>query len=392
MNYQAIIDKSESIFGKLQNYRRTIHKNPELSFREFETSKFIQAKLDELGISYEILAETGIVAMIGKGDKCVALRADIDALPVVEETGYDFASSNNGIMHACGHDMHTTMLLGAAEILNSHEGELHGCVKLIFQPGEEKLPGGASVMIKEGVLKNPKPLAIFGQHVFPEAETGTISIGPGFIMASADEIYWTLKGKGSHAAQPQIGNDPILAAAHLIQYYQSIMVKRRDPLMPGVLSVTSVNGGSATNIFPDEVEMRGTMRSFDQAWREMMHNLIHNQSSALCSLYDVFCELIIVKGYPPLFNHPETVTFTINTAKSIFGEDYTFDFIPKMWAEDFSYYSQEIPATFWFLGVKPEGMTEMYPLHNSKFAPDESAMIKGTAQLAAIAIDYLKKH
>jgi amidohydrolase len=262
----------------LQNIRRTIHRNPELSFQEFETSNFIKQKLGEWGIEHREIGGTGVVAHIGNGDNCVALRADIDALPIHEETGLEYSSQNPGVMHACGHDMHTTMLLGAAYRLKQIENELKGVVKLIFQPGEEKLPGGAKLLIENGVLENPRPGAIFGQHINPGESVGKISLAPGYVMASADELYITVKGKGSHAAQPHIGNDAILAASHLVQYYQTMVSKMKNPLDSGVISITAVNGGSANNIFPSEVKMLGTMRAFNQDWRNYIHEIIEEKN------------------------------------------------------------------------------------------------------------------
>ena len=269
-----IVNKVNKIYEKVVDYRRYLHQNPELSFKEFNTTRFIISKLQQLNINFYQPTETGVVAIIGNGDNCVALRADIDALPIKEETELPFSSYNEGVMHACGHDMHTAMLLGVTEILNDLKHEYNGCIKVIFQPGEEKLPGGASVLIKAGVLENPKPLAIFGQHIYPDEKEGVIALNSGPFFASADEIYWTIVGKSGHAAQPQLSNDAILASSHLINFYQTMITKFKNPLNPGVLSVTSINGGSATNIFPDKVKMMGTLRSFDENWRLEMHNLI----------------------------------------------------------------------------------------------------------------------
>ncbi len=385
---EIINNQIESIYKKIIEYRRYIHQNPELSFKEYNTTKFIISKLEELHIDYKRITETGVVALIGKGTNCVALRADIDALPILEETQLSFASQNYGIMHACGHDIHTAMLLGVAEILKSIEDNIDGCIKLIFQPGEEKIPGGASIMINAGVLQDPIPLAIFGQHIYPATKTGTISINSGPFFASADEIYWTITGKGGHAAQPHLSNDPIVTAANLINYYQSMMTKFRNPLKPGVLSITSIHGGSATNIFPDEVKMMGTLRAFDEHWRSDMHNLIINKSAELALLYNCQCEVKIEKGYPALINDTKSTEFVLNTANKIFGTDNTMIIDPVMFGEDFAFYAKKIPAAFWFLGVNPnEGM--MPPLHNSKLSPDETAMKNGVLMMANIAIDFL---
>lgn len=382
----------ENIFHKVIENRRAIHRNPELSFKEYETSDFIISKLDELNIQYKRLTETGVVAYIGSGDNCVALRADIDALPILEETGLPFSSERKGVMHACGHDMHTSMLLGVAEVLKSLEKELNGCVKLIFQPGEEKVPGGASIMIESGVLENPKPKAIFGQHIFPAKRSGTISLNSGPFFASADEIYWTIKGKSGHAAQPHLSSDSILAASQLINFYQSLITKFRNPLNPGVLSVTSIHGGSATNIFPDEVKMMGTLRAFDEKWRMEMHKLLVEKSKELVSIYNCECEVRIEKGYPALINDKSTTEFIYELGTELFGNDNVEIIEPVMFGEDFAYYAQNIPAAFWFIGVNPNSNEIMPPLHNSKLNPDESAMQKGIILMSNAAINFLTKN
>jgi amidohydrolase len=388
---KEILNRAKVLFPKLQKVRRAIHINPELSFKEFETSKLIREKLEELGIRSRIIGGTGVVATIGSGDRCVALRADIDALPIKEETGLEFASKNDGVMHACGHDMHTAMLLGAAEILKEQESNLKGVVKLIFQPGEEKLPGGASILISEGVLENPKVDAIFGQHIYPGEAEGNISLNSGAVMGAPDELYFTIRGKSTHAAQPHLGNDPIVAASQLIIYFQTLMTKYKDPIESGVLSITSIKGGDATNIIPDEVKLMGTLRSFDDGWRNEMHRLIESNSKSLCNLYGCDIDVEIRKGYPPVINDLELTELTISNAKEIVGEHNTLEFIPKMWGEDFAFYGKNVPATFWFVGVRPTNEISMPALHNSKLNPSENAMPIGTAMLASAAINYLNK-
>ncbi len=384
------IEAVRSVYKEILEHRRAIHSNPELSFREFKTSEYIQKKLNEMDIPFRIMAGTGVVGLIGSGDKCVALRADMDALPILEETELPFCSQNDGIMHACGHDMHISMLLGAAKVLKGMEKELPGIVKLIFQPGEEKIPGGASILIDEGVLENPAPSAIFGQHVNPEIQTGKIALASGPVMASADEVYFTVKGKSSHAAQPQNGSDAVLAASYLVLFLNSITGKFKDPFTPGVLSITSIRGGSATNIFPDSVELMGTLRSFDIGWREQVHDILENRTVELCSAYNTECIVRIEKGYLPVINDTKTTEFARKAAEEILGVDNTLEFGPKMWAEDFSHYSHKIPGTFWFLGVRPKELSEMPALHNSKFNPEEEAMIYGAAMFIKVAKEYLE--
>ncbi|NQW29236.1 MAG: amidohydrolase [Ignavibacteria bacterium] len=385
----SILELTELDFSGMSAIRRTIHRNPELSFQEFETSKYIQSVLSDLNVEHQVIAGTGVVAHIGTGAKCVALRADIDALPILEETDLEFSSVNPGVMHACGHDMHTTMLLSAAKILKGCEAELNGVVKLLFQPGEEKSPGGASLMIAGGALQNPTPTMIFGQHINPGATCGEVSFVSGPMMAAADELYFTVRGFGAHAAQPQTGRDPIVAAAGLIQHLQTLITRRRNPLLPGVLSITSIHGGSATNIIPEVVEMKGTLRAFDQEWREFAWEFIVDATEKFCALHGCQGTVEILKGYPPLVNDDGATNFARSVATSMFGDERVTDFEPKMWAEDFSFYGEQIPACFWMLGGRPAELEFMPGLHNSKFAPDERAMVTGAALLAQVAVNAL---
>jgi len=386
----TISEYVESIFPWMIETRRHIHQHPELSFQEHETCAFICDQLKTMGIEHHVVASTGVVAHVGSGDRCVALRADIDALPIHEETGLEYASKRDGVMHACGHDTHTTMLLAAAKVLKHHEAELRGVVKLIFQPGEEKTPGGASIMIAEGTLTNPTPEMIFGQHIYPDAPCGQVQFVAGPTMASCDELFWTITGYGAHAAQPHKGKDPILAAAGLVQHLQSLVTKHRNPLVPGLLNVTSIHGGTATNIVPEVVEMKGTLRSFDNQWREFAWTFLEEQTKAVCALHGCVGEINIVKGYPPLINDQKAVDFARSVASEVVGADSIADFEPKMWAEDFAYYSQVMPGCFWMLGGRPDGQHTMPGLHNAKFAPDERAMLTGAALLAETALRHLR--
>lgn len=379
----------DNLFNKTLEYRRHIHSNPELSFYEFETAKYIRSKLDELQIKWKECSGTGTIALIGNGERCVALRADIDALPIFEETDLSFKSKNDNVMHACGHDMHTAMLLTAAEILKQNEDSIKGKVKLIFQLGEEQLPGGASLMIKDGCLENPKVEAIFGQHIYPGEEVGTISLKEGPVMGSADEIYITINGKSTHAAQPHLGADPILAAAQLIVYYQTLMTKFKDPTKAGVLTLASINGGFATNVIPDKVEIKGTLRAFDNEWRKEIHNIMEEKTQLIAQSYNCEVDLEIRKGYPAVINDKTLHNHSLNTVNSIFEGKNILEFEPKMWGEDFAYYGREIPAYFWFLGVRPKNLTSMPALHNSKLNPDENAMKYGIQMLVLSAINYL---
>lgn len=372
------------------NWRRTLHKNPELSFREYETSAFIQQQLADMGIPFRVLAETGVVAHIGKGDRCIALRADIDALPIQEETDLPFASQNPGVMHACGHDAHTAMLLGAAQILKQQERSLNGVIKLIFQPGEEKIPGGASIMIREGVLEDPVPEIILGQHVNPAAPVGNASFVAGRMMASADELYWTVHGKSGHAAQPHLSVDPIVIAAHLVTQLQTIISRNLNPFEPGVLSVTSFHGGTVTNIIPEAVEMMGTLRSMNLEWREDAIARIENYSRILATTMGGSCDVNVLRGYPPLINDEQTTIFAREAARDLLGHSNVTPFEPKMWGEDFAYYAQKIPACFWMLGIRSPHVEETPGLHNCQFVVDENALHIGTALMVNAALTRLK--
>ena len=333
--------------------RHHLHANPELSYQEFETSKFIQKKLNEFGISHRIMATTGVVGIIeGKNPakKAIALRADMDALPIQEENQVSYKSKNAGIMHACGHDVHTTCLLGAAKILSELRSEWEGTVKLIFQPGEERNPGGASILIKEGVLENPKPEAIFGLHVHPQLETGKLSFRSGKVMASADELYITIRSKGGHAAAPQSTADTILIASQLIVSLQQIISRNRDPFSPSVLSITSFQGGYTTNVIPSEVKLMGTFRAMDEAWRFKAHELIRKQATELVHSMGAEIDLVIDVGYPTVYNNEKLNSISRSLAENYLGSENILETELRMGAEDFGYYSQVIPGCFYRLG------------------------------------------
>jgi N-acetylcysteine deacetylase len=369
--------------------RRAIHRNPELSFAEFETHELICRRLSELNIPYRSCATTGVVAHIGSGDSCIALRADIDALPITEETGLEFASATPGAMHACGHDMHTSMLLMACELLQERKDELRGVVKVLFQPGEEKAPGGASLMIADGALANPTPSYVFGQHVNPAAEVGSVQYAHGAMMAAADELYITVTGHGAHAAQPHLGSDPILAASELIIHLQTLLTKRKNPLDNAVLTITSFNGGSATNIIPETVELKGTLRTFNPTFRDEALRFLRERVTTFCSLHGCTAVLTVVEGYPPLVNDSAATAIVAKAANAVTNNNVQV-FEPKMWAEDFAFYTERVPSSFWMVGCAPKGITLHAGLHNAKFTPDEAAMITGTEMLVAVALEALE--
>lgn len=365
--------------------RHHLHAHPELSYQEFETSIFVQKKLTEWNIPFEIKANTGVVGLlIGRhpGKRVIALRADMDALPIREENRVPYKSLKEGIMHACGHDVHTTILLGAAKILGELKDEWEGTVKLIFQPGEEKNPGGASLLIKEGVLENPKPAAIFGLHVHPGLETGKLSFRGGRVMASADELYMTVRGKGGHAAAPHTTVDTILVASHLVVALQQIISRNRNPFSPSVLSITSVQGGHTTNVIPSEVKLMGTFRAMDENWRFQAHELIRKLSTELVHSMGAEIDLHIDVGYPVVYNNEELNTLAIRKAAEFMGEENVLQTEVRMGSEDFGYYTQQIPGCFYRLGVMNIQKGIVSGVHTPTFNIDEDAIETGMGVMA----------
>ncbi|MGN6164680.1 MAG: M20 metallopeptidase family protein [Flavisolibacter sp.] len=367
--------------------RHYLHAHPELSYQEFETSKFVQSKLSEYNIPFEVKATTGVVGIIeGKNPKSriVALRADMDALPIAEENNVDYKSTKTGVMHACGHDVHTTCLLGAAKILSQTKDEWQGSVKLIFQPGEEKNPGGASLLIKEGVLENPKPECIVALHVNPQLEVGNLSFRAGKVMASADEIYITIKSKGGHAAAPHLTADTILIASHLIVALQQVVSRNKEPFSPSVLSITSFQGGFTTNVIPSEVKLMGTFRAMDEAWRFKAHDIIRKLSTELVHSMGAEIDLHIDVGYPTVYNNEALNTTIKEIALEFMNGKNVEETEMRMGAEDFGYYSQQIPGCFFRLGTanKAEGITA--GVHTPKFNIDENAIEIGMGIMATL--------
>ena len=365
--------------------RHHLHAHPELSYQEFETSKFVQTKLKELGIPFEVKATTGVVGLIkGKNPdkRIIALRADMDALPIKEENDIPYKSKNEGVMHACGHDVHTTCLLGAAKILHELKNEWEGTVKLIFQPGEEKNPGGASLMIKEGVLENPKPQAILALHVNTILEVGQLSFRSGKVMASADELYFTIKGKGGHAASPHLTVDPILISSHLIIALQQLVSRNNNPFNPSVLSVTSFNGGNTTNVIPNEVKLMGTFRAMDEEWRFKAHDLIRKLSNGLVHSMGGEMDLRIDVGYPCVMNNEKVTAAAMEKASAYLGTENVSETELRMGAEDFGYYAQQIPACFYRLGTMNKAMGITAGVHTPVFNIDENAIEIGMGMMA----------
>ncbi len=378
-----------SYAGEFIEVRHHLHANPELSYEEFETSKFIQNKLSEWKIPFQVRATTGVVGLIeGKNpaSKIIALRADMDALPITEENDIAYKSKNNGVMHACGHDVHTTCLLGAAKILNELKEEWEGTVKLIFQPGEEKNPGGASLLIKEGVLKDPAPQKIFALHVHPGLEVGKFSFRSGMIMASADEIYITIRSKGGHAAAPQFTADTILIASHLIVSLQQIVSRNNNPFNPSVLSITSIQGGNATNIIPSEVKLMGTFRAMNEEWRFKAHELIIKQTKELVAAMGAEAEVKIDVGYPFVLNDEKLSAESRKNAEEFAGKENVEETEMRMGAEDFAYYSHEIPGCFFRLGAGNKAKGISAGVHTPTFNIDEKAIENGMGMMAWLAV------
>lgn len=386
---EKIKSLAKKYFSEYVAVRHHLHANPELSYQEFETSKFVQGKLTELGIPFEVKATTGVVGLLkGKNpdSRIIALRADMDALPIKEENDVPYKSKNDGVMHACGHDVHTTCLLGAAKILSELKDEWEGTVKLVFQPGEEKNPGGASLMIKDGVLGNPTPQAILALHVNTILEVGQLSFRSGKVMASADELYFTVKGKGGHAASPHLFIDPILIASHLIIALQQLISRNNNPFNPSVLSITSFNGGNTTNVVPNEVKLMGTFRAMDETWRFKAHELMRKLTTDLVHSMGGEVDLHIDVGYPCVMNNETVTTNAAKNAALYMGEENVSETELRMGAEDFGYYAQQIPACFFRLGTmnKAKGITA--GVHTPVFNIDEDAIEIGMGMMAWLGI------
>lgn len=383
---------ADKLYAVVLDNRRRLHANPELSFQEYETSAFVKSKLDALNIPWKAMANTGVVGML-QGDlpstAVVALRADMDALPITEANKVEYASKRNGVMHACGHDAHTASLLGVAEILKSIKSTFGGTVKLIFQPGEEKLPGGASLMIEEGVLDDPRPAAIIGQHVMPSLECGKIGICRGKFMASMDEIMVTVHGKGGHGAQPHLNIDPVVIASHIIIALQQIVSRFAHPKNPTVLSFGKVIADGAINVIPDTVYMEGTFRAMNETWRAEAHAKMKKMAEGIAESMGGRCDFNIRKGYPFLINEEKLSEKITGYASAYMGAENVMEQEIWMAAEDFSYYSQKADACFYMLGVANSEKGIGSSLHNPTFNIDEDALKISTGLMAYLAVKLL---
>jgi amidohydrolase len=384
---QQIKNLARKYAPEMIEVRHHLHANPELSYKEFKTSEYIQQQLTALNIPFEVKATTGVVGLI-KGrnpeKRIVALRGDMDALPITEENDVSYKSTVPGVMHACGHDVHTTCLLGAAKILNVLKSEWEGTVKLIFQPGEEKNPGGASLLIKEGVLQNPAPQSIFALHVHPGLEVGKLSFRGGMVMASADEIYITVRAKGGHAAAPQNTADTILITSHLIISLQQIISRNNDPFNPSVLSITSFQGGFTTNVIPSEVKLMGTFRAMDEVWRFKAHELIIKMATELVHSMGAEIDIKIDVGYPFVLNNPALSAAARKKGEAYLGSENVEETELRMGAEDFAYYSHQLPGCFFRLGVGNKEKGISIGVHTPTFNIDEGAIEIGMGMMALL--------
>lgn len=386
---------SEQYAQEVVSIRRHLHAHPELSYQEFNTAEFIAQQLRTIGLEPQKgIAQTGVVVLIeGKNPskKTVALRADIDALPITEANEVGYKSQNTGVMHACGHDVHTASLLGTAKILNETKLRWEGSVKLIFQPGEEKNPGGASIMIKEGVLQNPAPASIIGQHVFPLLPVGKIGFREGKYMASSDEIYLKVLGKGGHGAAPELTVDPVVIASHIIIALQQVISRNASPKQPTVLTFGKITAMGATNIIPDEVNIAGTFRALDETWRNEGLKKIRKMAESVADGMGGRCEVNIHRGYPYLENNPDLTRCIRQAAEEYVGKENVVDIDLTLGSEDFAYYSQIIPASFYRLGTRNESKGITSYVHTPTFNIDEDALTIGPGLMAWMALHELMR-
>lgn len=390
---QTIQSLAKEIAPRVQQWRHHIHAHPELSFQEFETARFVSSVLHSMGIAHQTeVAGTGVVALIsGKnpGSKTVALRGDMDALPIDEQNNVPYKSTRPGVMHACGHDVHTSSLLGAAHILHQARELYNGTIKLIFQPGEEKIPGGASMLIEAGVLQNPAPQSIIGQHVMPLLPVGKVGFREGLYMASADEIYLTIHGKGGHGAMPQFAVDVVAIAAQVITALQQVVSRSADPKIPSVLSFGKVQADGVTNVLPNSIYLEGTFRTMDETWRAKAHQKIRDIVEGICQSFGAQADLEIRKGYPFLKNDPSLTRKMKAAAEEYMGAENVVDLDIWMAAEDFAYYTQEMPGCFYRLGTRNEARGIVSGVHTPTFDIDEAALETGCGLLAWLALKEL---
>lgn len=388
---QHIKNASDRLFDKVRHHREHLHANPELSYQEHKTMAYVSKALTDIGIEHQTgVGNTGIVGII-RGDhndasqSCVGLRADLDALPIQEANEVPYKSKIEGVMHACGHDVHTSILLGAAEVLHELRNDLPQPVKLIFQPGEEKNPGGATYMIRDGALDNPKVERIYALHVFPDMEVGNVGFKEGLYMASCDEIHLTIQGKGGHGATPHRCVDPIFTGAEIVTSLQQIVSRKCDPKIPCVLSIGHFEALGATNIIPESAHIKGTFRTMNEPWREEALQLIENSIRSIAQSNGASVDLNISRGYPYLENDPKVTSQMRNAAIHFLGEESVHYLPIRLTAEDFSFYSQEIPACFFRLGVRNEAKGITHSVHHPRFDIDPDALKTGVQMMTLAA-------
>ncbi len=389
VNKSKVHELANGLAGRMREMRRHLHMHPELSFEEENTAAFVADQLTAIGVSFTTgIGGHGIVAeVVGKraSSSIVALRGDMDALPIEEANKVAYASTRQGVMHACGHDAHTTCVLGAVQMLHELRDELPGTFRVLFQPAEERIPGGASLMIRDGALE-PKPKAMFGQHVYPELVAGKVGFKPGMYMASADELYIRVKGKGGHAALPRRFNDPVTAAAHLITALQQITSRKAQHDIPTVLSIGKVVANGATNIIPNEVYMEGTFRTFNEEWRDEAHQWIRRMAMGTATTFDVEIEVEVRRGYPFLVNDEALTERAIDRARDFLGAENVVDLELRPTAEDFAYFSQQVPSCFYRLGTASADGQHTSGLHTPTFDINEDALVTGAGLMTWLAI------
>lgn len=370
----------EQLFPKMVAHRRYLHQHPELSYKEFETTAYIEKQLSDLGYQIHRPLETGLIAVLNPNldsERVLAFRADIDALPITEEgdAKQTFISKNPGVAHCCGHDMHTANLLGVAELLKAYETSIKHKIVLIFQPAEEKLPGGGRLIMESGILQKLGVTEVYGLHTSPKHPVGTIALKNGPLMARPDEFILTIKGKGGHAAAPHDAVDPIVIAAQVITTIQSVVSRTVDPTESAVVTIGSIHGGTVHNVIPERVEMKGTVRTFRKELAEKISKTIENTAKGIAQAFGGDAELQFDPGYPAVINTPETTDVIREIVRDLYGEHALIEMEkPIMAGEDFAFYQEEFPGTFFFLGTSSDKTQSVYPWHHPKYNADEEGM------------------
>jgi amidohydrolase len=391
---EHILREAESLLPEIVEIRRHIHQHPELSYAEYETAAFISSKLDAMGIEHRTgIAGTGIVGFIrgeaaGRG-LTIGLRADMDALPITEAGASEYHSRNEGVMHACGHDAHVAMLIGAADIIKSLRKEFAGTVLLVFQPGEEKAPGGARMMIETGIFRNYDPDMFIAQHILPDMQSGTVGFHAGPYLASCDEIYITVAGRGGHAAQPSQYTDQIYIASELVISLKDTVAEKSKGQAATILGIGKITGMGATNVIPEKVEIAGTFRTFDERWRKEAKEIIRKTASEIARKRDVSIDVNIVEGYPVLVNNEPLTNRAGELSRQLLGDAKVKEVPDRMSSEDFSFFAEKYPSFLFRLGITPDG-EKMRPAHTPYFDLDESSMATGTATMAWLALNLIK--